>query len=327
MASIHQTRVRAISLVAFLALVCVVAFVVVPRIAAVGPLLWLNPADVDIDLGGSENVIVQLDNITNVYGAQFSLSFDPTVLEVVDADGGTPGVQISTGTCPAPDFVVTNTTDNTGGTVDYAATQLNPTPACDGGDVATVEFSCVATGETDVVTFTDSIISDPDGLPIAHTTQSTTIHCQGAPVELTKNGFFDVFVPNWWRGNLLTSADGPDCTTAATGLCSMKMVGNGDQKQLLFIIPKSGSAGDDFTFSLWNRAENSDRPFFAKVVLVYTDATQENFRLIPAKGTHGWVQYQLDFSAAKNFNRIRIFLVYGHTSGTVWFDDVSLTTY
>jgi hypothetical protein len=107
----------------------------------------------------------------------------------------------------------------------------------------------------------------------------------------------------------------------------MKLVGNGIQKQLFFATLLSGSAGDDFTFSLWNRAEGSDRPFYAKVVLIYTDATQEIFRLIPAKGTHDWAQYQIDFTAAKDYNRVRVMMVYMHTSGTVWFDDISLTGY
>jgi hypothetical protein len=143
--------------------------------------------------------------------------------------------------------------------------------------------------------------------------------------ELLKNGTYDIFVPNWWRGNRLTAADGLDCSTSVTGDCSMRIEGNGKQKQATFITPKSGSAGDNFTFTLWNKAENSGRPFYTKVVLVYTDATQETFRLIPAKGTHDWVQYQLDFSAAKDYHRIRVFLVYAHDSGTVWFDDISLT--
>jgi hypothetical protein len=151
------------------------------------------------------------------------------------------------------------------------------------------------------------------------------IYTCGSGTELVKNHGFDVYVPNGWRGNRVTPADGPDCSTSASGACSMRLEGNGEHKQVTFITPTSGNAGDDFTFSLWNRAESSDRPFYAKVVLVYTDATQETFRLIPAKRTHGWEQYQLDFTAAKNYNRIRVFLVYSHTSGTVWFDDVSLT--
>lgn len=145
--------------------------------------------------------------------------------------------------------------------------------------------------------------------------------------ELVENGFFDVFVPNWWRGNRLTTSDGPDCSTSATGSCSMELQGNGTQKQVIFITPTSGSAGDNFTFSLWNRADNSERPFYTKTVLIYTDATEETFRLIPAKGTHDWARYQMDFTAAKDYNRIRVFLVYSYGSGTVWFDDVSLTVY
>jgi hypothetical protein len=143
--------------------------------------------------------------------------------------------------------------------------------------------------------------------------------------ELIKNSFFDVFVPNWWRGNGLTSSDGPDCSTSATGPCSMEVDGNGTHKQVYFISLVSGSAGDNFNFSLWNKADNSDRPFYTKAVLVYTDTTEETFRLIPAKGTHGWARYQMDFTATKDYNRIRVFLVYSHGSGTVWFDDVSLT--
>jgi hypothetical protein len=142
--------------------------------------------------------------------------------------------------------------------------------------------------------------------------------------EVIKNGFFDVFIPNWWRGNRLASVDGVDCTTAVTGTCSMKLVGNGTQKQLYFATPLSGSAGDELNFLLLNRAEGSNRPFYTKVVLIYTDATQEIFRLIPTKGTHGWALYELDIIATKDYHRLRVFLVYGAGSGTVWFDDVRL---
>jgi hypothetical protein len=142
--------------------------------------------------------------------------------------------------------------------------------------------------------------------------------------EIVKNSLFNVFVPDRWRGNRLTNNDGQDCTTSASGDCSILLEGNGDQKQLTFITPTSGSLGDNFTLSLWNQADSSDRPFYSKAVLVYTDATQEIFRLIPEKGTHGWQYYALDFTAAKDYNRIRVFLVYGAGSGEVWFDDVSL---
>jgi hypothetical protein len=145
------------------------------------------------------------------------------------------------------------------------------------------------------------------------------------PTEIVSNVDFEISVPNWWRGNRLDSTDGPDCDTSVSGSCSMYFQGNGEHKKITFITPTNGTQGDDFTFSLWNKAESADRPFYAKVVLVYTDATEEIFRLIPTKGTHDWAQFQLDFSATKDYNRVRVFLVYGADSGEVWFDDVSLT--
>jgi hypothetical protein len=146
-----------------------------------------------------------------------------------------------------------------------------------------------------------------------------------SPTQIIDNDNFELAVPNWWRGNRLSSSDGRDCSTSVTGTCSMKLQGNGEHKQIAFITPANGNSGDNFTFTVWNKANNSDRPFYAKVVLVYTDASQEIFRLIPTKGTHDWEQYQLDFSAAKDYNRIRVLLVYGAGNGEVWFDDVSLT--
>jgi Zn-dependent metalloprotease len=166
---------------------------------------------------------------------------------------------------------------------------------------------------------TDSIFSD-----LGWILDDVRVYICKTGTDLVKNSQFEIFVPSWWRGNLLTTADGPDCDTSVTGACSMRLDGNGDQKQVFFITRLNGNVGDEFTFSLWNKAENSDRPFYAKVVLVYTDATEETFRLIPSKGTHDWTQYQIDFTAAKDYNRIRVFLVYGHDSGTVWFDDISV---
>jgi hypothetical protein len=145
--------------------------------------------------------------------------------------------------------------------------------------------------------------------------------------ELLNGGTYEVFVPNGWRGIRLDGNDGPDCTTSASGNCSAKLIGSGDVKQMTHVAVESGSAGDNLTFKFWTRADGSIGPFFAKIVLVYTDSSQEMFKILPDKGTHGWQYYDLDFTATKNYDRIRVFLVYGAVSGDVWFDDVSLKVY
>jgi hypothetical protein len=141
-----------------------------------GGLLWLNPASSTIAVGETQDIVIQLDNVTDVYGAEIALSFDQAVLAVVDAEPGTPGIQIFTGSCPAPDFVLTNEADNSLGTIDYILSQLSPTPPCNGGEVATIRFECLMEG-TGPVSFTSSVISDSDFNELPVVTQGASLTC------------------------------------------------------------------------------------------------------------------------------------------------------
>ena len=133
--------------------------------------LWLNPPFPSAAVGTSTTLALQLDNVTNVVGAEVHLEFDPAFLEVV-------GDAVIPGTCPEPNFVVANTADNTAGTIDYTVTQLAPTPPCAGGLVADIEFRCKAeTSPSTEVSIVSSTISDPDGVPIDHVTEGATITC------------------------------------------------------------------------------------------------------------------------------------------------------
>ena len=144
---------------------------------AVVPLLWLNPTDPVITIGTTVDVDMQLDDILDVYGVELNLSFDPAILQVT-------GGSLTPATCPQPDFVSADSgADNTAGTIKYAATQLNPTPACDGGVVASINFECIAEGESPV-TFGSTIISNRNGLPIVHNVQNGTVECQEAVIDI-----------------------------------------------------------------------------------------------------------------------------------------------
>lgn len=141
-------------------------------------LLWLNPPNPSAAVGTSTTLALQLDGVIDVYGAEVHLEFDPAFLEVV-------GDAVIPGTCPAPDFVVSNTADNAVGTIVYAVTELNPTPPCAGGLIADIEFRCKAeTSPSTVVSIVSSIISDPDGTPIDHTAQGATVECAGGFVVI-----------------------------------------------------------------------------------------------------------------------------------------------
>lgn len=150
-----------------------------PESAAQSPdagIVSLDPPYSETSVGTSASVDVRSDGAANIYGAQFTVIFDAANLQVVDADPD-PGVQITPGSCPDPDFVAANAADNTTGSIDYAATQLAPTPPCDGGVIATIEFMCGVISDTFPITITESILSDPDGTPITHSVQHGQIRC------------------------------------------------------------------------------------------------------------------------------------------------------
>ena len=174
--SYQSTKLYTIILI--IVALCVLGLVVSAVAGSSSALLWLSPVDASAPVGATTAIFMQLADISNVYGAHVELSFDPSILSVVDADSGAPGVQIATGSCPAPDFIVSNSANNSSGTIIYSVTQINPTPACNGGDVATIEFQCESNGLS-VVTIESSLISDPNGIAIDHSVQHSTVECLG----------------------------------------------------------------------------------------------------------------------------------------------------
>ena len=144
-------------------------------------LLRFNPSPATGVTGGTVDVSIVSESVTNIYGVELDVSFDPSVITVVDADAGKGGVQITPGTCPAPDFVASNAADNAAGIISYAATQLNPSLPCAAGEVAAVTFRCtegLLEKTTTQLTFATTIISDPDGSPIAHDPVNGTVECE-----------------------------------------------------------------------------------------------------------------------------------------------------
>lgn len=101
---------------------------------------------------GSTTANLQVDlyvaNVTNLYGADIKFGFDPSLVQVVDVDPFMPGVQIQPlGGFLSPDLVIRRDADNTAGTIQYAVTQLNPSPPVTGsGSLARVTFQPLAAG-------------------------------------------------------------------------------------------------------------------------------------------------------------------------------------
>jgi hypothetical protein len=88
-------------------------------------------------------VTVQLENVTDLYGVEIQLSYDPTQLKVRDEDPRLEGVQIAPGPLLAFDdrFVALNQADAQAGLIDFVFTLLKPAPPINkAGVLATVAF-------------------------------------------------------------------------------------------------------------------------------------------------------------------------------------------
>jgi hypothetical protein len=126
-----------------------------------------NPPEPAFDTCGTTDVAVRIDDVVELYGADIRLSFDPSRLQVVDANANKPGIQLQPLTAfLSPDFLLLNTADNTSGTAGYAATQLNPRPPATGsGDLLTIQFLGSAPGPAPL-TFTKVQLADRYGVEI-----------------------------------------------------------------------------------------------------------------------------------------------------------------
>ncbi len=135
----------------------------------------IAPASQEIFLGGTDVTDVLVEDVTDLYGFEFEIAFDPAILEVVDADPGKAGVQIQPGDFLSPDWLLENSVDNDNGSIAYALCQLNPSPPQSGdGVLASITWRGKIMG-TSPITLTYVQLGAPRGVPIPASTQDGEI--------------------------------------------------------------------------------------------------------------------------------------------------------
>lgn len=91
------------------------------------------------------DVAIRINDVSNLYGADVLVNFDPALLEVVELRDANDG--ISGNILTPPLFAPRKEFDNTTGQVRYAATQLNPaSPASGSGNLLVIRFRARAAG-------------------------------------------------------------------------------------------------------------------------------------------------------------------------------------
>jgi hypothetical protein len=111
-------------------------------------------------------VSVTIDNVRDLYALEFHLSFNPQLLEVVDADQAQEGIQIASTDVWKDGFVALNKVDNINGKIDFAVTLLNPAPPLAGKQtVAAITFNAKNEG-TSQINIDSAILSTRDAQEI-----------------------------------------------------------------------------------------------------------------------------------------------------------------
>lgn len=150
---------------------------------------YVRVASTEIGQGLTGTVSVAVEGVRDLYGADIQVRFDPTLLRAEDANPSKPEIQLRVGTFLSPDFVIRDSIDNASGSVHYAVTQLNPSPARDGdGILFTIEFRALGgTGSTDI-TVTSASLATRGGERIPHEVDPgrvTLVPAAGAPATPT----------------------------------------------------------------------------------------------------------------------------------------------
>lgn len=113
--------------------------------------VYLEPVE---SAEGTLTVDVIIENVSDLYGAQFHLIYDPAVLSVQDLNANQNGIQIASGTLLSTDnsFVVANKVDEAQGKITFAVTLLNPAPPVNGtGPLARVTFNTLQGGGSTLI--------------------------------------------------------------------------------------------------------------------------------------------------------------------------------
>jgi hypothetical protein len=130
----------------------------------------VQPAAPTVALGQTFTLSVNISGAADLYGYQFDLGFNPTVLQAISV---TEGAFLGTG---GPTIFLPGTIDNVGGSITANADILNgAVSGVNGnGDLLDVTFQALAVGSSGVQLF-NLIALDSFGLGLTETTADSTV--------------------------------------------------------------------------------------------------------------------------------------------------------
>jgi hypothetical protein len=131
-----------------------------------GAVVRIDPASLLIGIQQTGVTSVEAADVENLFGVDLHITYNPNVVEVVDADPTEEGVQVGLGALfDGVDFlVVTNQVED--GVIDFVATRQAPSPVFSGTtSIIDITWLGQGAGQTDVVIM-QADLANPDGQPL-----------------------------------------------------------------------------------------------------------------------------------------------------------------
>jgi cell division septation protein DedD len=126
--------------------------------------LSVDPPSAEVDVGATTTVDIYVEDVTDLYLVEMYVVYDPALLEVVDADSDTAGVQVEIGSFLGTDVIVDyNEVDQDYGEIYFAQEVFSDTVSGD-GVLATITFQGIVSGTSDItIDEIDLYLEDGDG--------------------------------------------------------------------------------------------------------------------------------------------------------------------
>jgi len=151
----------------------------------------VSPAQTNLECNQTGEVDLVITDVQGLSGVDLKLTFDPDIVEVVDADNVQPDVQVQPGDRPdvsgGQGLVQLNEADNAQGVIDYAAIRLGSPAQSGDGIIISITFKGLVAG-TSPVTIQSLLLTGPTGNPIQATQANgqITVTCEGqTPIPTT----------------------------------------------------------------------------------------------------------------------------------------------
>jgi hypothetical protein len=152
----HHHRARTLARLSFAgAVLALLAALLLPSrsaSAAAGGTLSMNPSNVSLNIGDVVSVTLDITSATNLNEVILGVSYDATVLQVVDADLSSPGTtEILPGSFPGDNTqgtILLNSVSS--GIINYQYALSGANEATGSGTAATVQFQAIANGNANI---------------------------------------------------------------------------------------------------------------------------------------------------------------------------------